>query len=293
MTVQDIIGTKISLTFGTIYEIVQGNSPWTFALKGLTDTYNSVQYTIEYFLKQVDRDYWKVIEEPKQKQNTMEKQYITVKDLPDIAVGTISLKTSKYGVSFKSKDGGGATYNRKVVETSDFFREYIGLFMPKKGDYLYCHTALIMNGGSTEEATQGKIYKCETSGSFVNNSGNRKHWFGDRGAGEWFRLATEEEIKTYKDTNKEVKITVGNPATEVKIYRNGTINAIHPDGYNFTTTSIEKLNKIIVNFTIPIEDYISGYSITVKEVMLHIGCGEGIDIALSDLRKIVDAYNKM
>jgi len=65
-------------------------------------------------------------------------------------------------------------------------------FIPKKGDYLYCHTSLVMKFSREIKATAGMYYKCEQDGNFTNNTGNKFHKLDDR-TKEWFRLATKEE----------------------------------------------------------------------------------------------------
>lgn len=65
-------------------------------------------------------------------------------------------------------------------------------FVVRKGDYLYCHTSLIMNYTNDIEATEGKYYISEKDNCFTNNSGNTKHETGLY-PNKWFSNATEEE----------------------------------------------------------------------------------------------------
>lgn len=294
MTIQDIIGTQIAAG-ETVYEIVRDAGHFNrFGLKVLPTGvvyYNSV-YTINCFNANVKNGAWKVITPPETHQKTMEKQYITTKDLPDIAEGTISYKEAQYNYYFNGKNRDQVAYLKETVETSDFFREYIAPFRPKSGDYLYCHTSLIMEGEGLEEATKGKIYKCETDDSFANNSGNQQHWFGNEGAGEWFRLATEEEIKSYKETNKTVKLLIGTPLTEITINKLGWITGNARGSNNFAVT-ISSLIEIVDYFKVFTIGPIQGYTTTVEDVRFHIGCHDGIDVTLSELQKIVETYNNM
>lgn len=290
MIIQDIIGTKISTKYNSVYEIVQGDSPFIFALKDPSGHiyYNKNTYSIEYFLHQVGTDGWKVIEEPKQIQ--MSKQYITTKDLPDIAVGTVSYSEARYNYYFKGKNTDQVAYLKEIVETSDFFKEYIAPFNPKVGDYLYCHTSLITSDTCKEEATKGKIYKCKENGCFQANSDYSYYMCGQ--ANDYFRLATEEEIKAYEDTKREIKIIVGNPATEITINRLGWVTG-SVRGYNLFAISINSLIEIVDYFKILTIGPIQGYSTTIQDVSFHIGCDEGIDVSLTVIKKIVETYNAL
>lgn len=77
-------------------------------------------------------------------------------------------------------------------------------FTVKKGDYLYCHTSLIMKGNSKVEAFAGKYYKSELNNCFTNESENEYHRVSGNPE-RWFRKATKEEF----DTQNQPKFEVG------------------------------------------------------------------------------------
>jgi hypothetical protein len=146
-----------------------------------------------------------------------------------------------------------------------------------------------MKGGGKEEATKGKVYKCEANGSFIDNSGDKHGLIGC--THEWFRLATEEEIKTYKETKKkEVKIVIGKPSTEVTIGKDGWITG-RVEGTPFSA-SVDSILEILTYFQ-TVTFYIAGYIPSIKEATLHIGCDSGIDVTLADLTKIAETYKRM
>jgi hypothetical protein len=98
---------------------------------------------------------------------------------------------------FKLKDivdeiEGGNYYTEKGLKLS---KDNISTpkFFPRKGDYIYCHTSLIMNFTGKVEATRGQVYLCEIDDHFTNNSKDKHHGLVGEGD-KWFRFATKEEL---------------------------------------------------------------------------------------------------
>jgi hypothetical protein len=133
----------------------------------------------------------------------------------------------------------------------------------KKGDYLYCHTDLIMDDDAIR-ATKGRVYVCENDGCFTNNNGNNYHGIHSPDIHRWFRPATPEEIKTF-----EAPIMIDGYPMEIK--KDGT--------FGFGCTK---------EFTL--QDAQSYRKLLEKWLTIHSPNGKNIDIELLD--KIINRLPK-
>lgn len=78
-------------------------------------------------------------------------------------------------------------------------------WVPKVGEYFYCHTDLIMESSGKKEATNGNIYPIEKEGCFTNNSGNKSHVVGNYS--KWFRKALPHEISAEEVGDRPESLT--------------------------------------------------------------------------------------
>lgn len=76
----------------------------------------------------------------------------------------------------------------------------------KIGDYLYCIKNLVMNGTRTVEYTKGKIYISESSQCITDNSKDKNHGMEYNTTSDYFRFATEDEIKGTKYKKRKLNL---------------------------------------------------------------------------------------
>ena len=97
---------------------------------------------------------------------------------------------------------------RNIVESYDgnfhpYQPELPPNHVPQTGDFLYCHTNLVMDDTESIEATFGKFYEVIDSNhhdiSIIDNSGDN-HSFEKRGEDsytKWFKLISKEDREIF------------------------------------------------------------------------------------------------
>lgn len=142
----------------------------------------------------------------------------------------------------------------------------------KVGDYLYCHTNLVMNAYGKIEATQGKIYKIEKENCFTNNSGNKAHSMSDNLYLRWFRLATPKEIQQSQIELPEINGCKGKLEGDYIIYGFSNCNKFHKRFFTDLIDFNDQQTKELYSTR------------TIKSIKLNTD----IEISIDQIQQIVD-----
>jgi hypothetical protein len=104
-----------------------------------------------------------------------------------------------------------------------------------------------------------------------------------------FRKATKEEI----EASKTIKVKVGTPEVEVEVFKDGRIfGSFRGIPFNETIQNLKWL-KDEISIGINTSRGLYKFSTSLKDVIIHVGCSDGIDLKLTEINKIIEEHSKL
>lgn len=151
-----------------------------------------------------------------------------------------------------------------------------------EGDYLYCKENFYMNiDERNPRFIKDKIYKATSANSLPKEIGNPRHIMGvksdyenNKTFNDYFRFATEEEIKEY-NKKKDVVLILGSRKIRIVISK-GKITA---DDKDWNIRVLESMYLTMTDITL------QGYSIKYPNIV--IGCST---FSSEEIKQIIDTY---
>lgn len=155
----------------------------------------------------------------------------------------------------------------------------------KVGDYLFCKKDFAMRDDPKDvRYKEGKVYLSESNRCLTDEVGNTNHVMGPEGTyginggefNDYFRFATEEEIKTYRRT--VFSATIGTNGTALKI----------TDGKLIAEGIKVNINQVVQAYNVFKTSSVGEWSTSVPYI--QIGCGQ---FTQEELKLVIEAYNEI
>lgn len=155
----------------------------------------------------------------------------------------------------------------------------------KVGDYLFCKKDFAMDSDPKDvRYKEGKVYLSENKRCLTDEIGNANHVMGPEGTyginggefNDYFRFATEEEIKTYRKTT--VTFSIGSNLTRVVV----TNSKIKAGSEIVDVYEVYQAYKMFKSFNVG--------PWTTSIPYIQIGCGQ---FSREELKLVIEAYNEI